>query len=48
MSLSMVVFREMNETEYASWRELAVKEYADDLAKAGYETHEHALESSVK
>ena len=44
----MVVFREMNETEYTSWRELAVKEYADDLAKAGYDTREHAPESSAK
>jgi GNAT superfamily N-acetyltransferase len=44
----MVVFREMSETEYTSWRELAVKEYADDLAEAGYETREHALESSAR
>jgi RimJ/RimL family protein N-acetyltransferase len=39
----MVVFKEMTTEEYVSWREHSIKEYAEDLVRAGNATQESAL-----
>ena len=39
----MVVFEEMTDEEYASWRERRIKGYAEGLVMAGNETPESAL-----
>jgi RimJ/RimL family protein N-acetyltransferase len=44
----MVVFFQLNEPEYAKWRESAIREHAADLVRAGYGEEERSTENSEK
>jgi RimJ/RimL family protein N-acetyltransferase len=44
----MVVFVQLNESEFAKWRESSVREYAADKVRAGNFDEEHSIEDSEK
>jgi RimJ/RimL family protein N-acetyltransferase len=42
----MVVFVQLDGSEFARWRETSVREYAADRVRAGYDDKEHSVENA--